>query len=50
MDKKPIHSDYSALSEETETNHKAPKFKVDDRVRIMKHKNTFSKGSARNIF
>ena len=27
-----------------ETNHKAPKFTVNDRVRITKYKNIFSKG------
>ena len=33
----------SALTEETETNPKASKFKVGDGVRIAKHKNIFSK-------
>ena len=36
--KKPINADYSALSENIESNPKAPKFKVNDRVRITKHK------------
>ena len=31
-----IHVDYSPLSGETDANHKDPKFKVDDRVRITK--------------
>ena len=35
---------YSALTEETETNSTAPKFKVGCRVRITKYKNLFSKG------
>ena len=42
--KRPINADYSALTEKIETNHKAPKFKVNDRVRITKYKNIFSKG------
>lgn len=48
MDKKPIHSDYSALSEETETNSKASKFKVGGRVRITKYRNIFIKGYTKN--
>ena len=43
---KPIHADYSALPEEFESSHKAPKFKVGDIVRITKHKSIFSKGYA----
>ena len=35
--------DFSALTEQIESNHKAPKFKFDDRVRITKCKNIFSK-------
>ena len=38
-----IDADYSALKEKTETNPKAPKFKVNDRVRITEYKNVFSK-------
>ena len=34
INKKPINTDYSALTEKVETNPKAPKFKVNDRVRI----------------
>ena len=48
INKKPINADFSALTEKFETNHKAPKFKVNDRVRITKHKNIFSKGYAEN--
>ena len=44
INKKPINTDYSALSEKTETNLKAPKFKVNDRVRITKYKNILRKG------
>ena len=43
MNKKPINLDYSTLTEKNETNSKAPKFKVNDRVRITKYKNIFSK-------
>ena len=43
LNKKPINVDYSALTEKIETNSKAPKFKVNDRVRIIKYKNIFSK-------
>ena len=43
INKKPINADDSALTEKIETNHKASKFKVNDRVRIMQYKNIFSK-------
>ena len=36
INKKPINADYSALTEKIENNLKAPKFKVNDRVRITK--------------
>ena len=39
INKKPVNVEYSALTEKIETNHKAPKFKVNDKVRITKHKN-----------
>ena len=45
----PIHGDYSALTGEIETNHKAPKFKIGDRVRTMKHKSKHQKLVKRNI-
>ena len=44
INKKPIYADYSALTENIETNSKASKFKVNDRFRISKYKNTFCKG------
>ena len=44
INKKPINADYSALTEEFETNPKGPEFKVNDKVRITKYKDTFSKG------
>ena len=43
--KKLINANYAALTEKIETNPKAPKFKVNDSVRITKYKNIFSKGS-----
>ena len=48
INKNPINADYSALTEKLETNPKAPKFKVNDRVRITKYKNNFSKGYTEN--
>ena len=47
INKKSINADYSVLSEKIETNIKAPKFKVNDRVRITKYKNQWMK---RRIF
>ena len=44
INQKPVNADYSALTEKIETNRKAPKFKINDRVRITKYKNIFSKG------
>ena len=46
--KKPIHADYSALTERNVTNPKAPKFIVIGGVRITKNKNFFSKGYTEN--
>ena len=46
--KNPITSDYFALTENIETNLKAPKFKVNGRARITKYKNVFSKGYTEN--
>ena len=43
ISKKPFDADYSPLTEKIETNHKAPKFKVNDKVRITKYKNIFVK-------
>ena len=36
INKNPINAAYSALTEKIETNPKAPKFRVNDRVRIIK--------------
>ena len=44
----PINADYSALNEIIETNSKAPKLKVNDRVRITKYKNICRKGYTEN--
>ena len=48
INKKPVNVDYSALTEKIETNSKAPRFKVNDRDRITKYKNNFSKGYTKN--
>ena len=45
---KPINADYSPSTENIESNPKSPKFKVNDRVRITKYKNIFSKGYTEN--
>ena len=46
--KKPIDADYSDQTEKIESNLNAPKFKVNDRVRITKYRNIFSKGYTEN--
>ena len=43
INKKPINANYSALTQNIEMNSRAPKFKVNDTVRITKYKNIFSK-------
>ena len=48
INKKPINADYSALTEKIERNLKTLKFKANDRVRITKYKNIFSKGYTEN--
>ena len=48
INKKPINADYSALAGKIEANSKAPRFKVNDRGRITKYKNIFSKGYTEN--
>ena len=48
INKKPNNANYSALTEKNETNSKANKFKVNNRVRIIKYKNIFSKGYCEN--
>ena len=48
INRKPINADYSALTEKINTNSKAPKFKVNARVRNTKHKNIFGKDYSEN--
>ena len=43
INEKILNADYSALTEKIEANPKVPKFKVNDRIRITKYKNIFSK-------
>ena len=43
-----MNDDYSALTENIEIISKGPKFKVNDKVRITKYKNIFSKGYTEN--
>ena len=42
--KNPVDADHFTLTKEFETNPKATKFKVDDRVRITKYKSIFREG------
>ena len=46
--KEPVNADYSVLTDEIESSHNVPKFKVGDRVRITKYKNIFSKSYSKN--
>ena len=52
--KRPIDADYPILTQEIESSHKTPKFKIGDRVRIAKYRNFFrkvyTKNWAREIF
>ena len=48
VNKEPTNADYSALTEKIERNPKAPNFKVHDRVRNTKQKNTFTRGYTEN--
>ena len=43
ISKKSINANYSALTEKNETNSKAPKFNVNDRVRITMYKKAILK-------
>ena len=45
FNKKRVDADYSALIKEIKINPKSPKFKVGDRVSIIKYKKIFSKVS-----
>ena len=46
--RKPINVDYSTFTEKIETNPKALKFKVNDRVKFTKCKNILSKDYTKN--
>ena len=48
INKKHINADYSAVTKKNETNHKV-KVKVNDRIRIIKYKNIFSKSCTKNL-
>ena len=43
-----INTDYSALTENTESNPKDPKFKLNSGVRTIRYKNNFIKGYNEN--
>ena len=47
INKKP-NADYFASTEKIETNHKAPKLKVNNRVKITKYRNIFSRSYTEN--
>ena len=44
----PVDADYSALTEEIDSSHKALKFKVGDEVRITKYQNVFNNCYTKN--
>ena len=48
VNKKPINADYSVWTEKIETNSQAPKFKVNDGVKITMYKNILTKGYTEN--
>ena len=48
FDEIPVDANYSALTEKIISTHKAPKFRVGDRVRISKYKNIFRKAYIEN--
>ena len=48
INKKCVNADYSALTEKIEMKLKVPKFKTNDRVKITKYKNIFSKRCTEN--
>ena len=45
---KPIDANFPNLTKEIESSYKTPKFRVGDRVKIIKYRNIFSKGYTRN--
>ena len=48
VNEKPNNADYSTLTENIDSNPKAHKFKINDKVKISKYKNIFSKGYTEN--
>ena len=48
LTKEPIDGDYCTFTEDIGTNPKSTKFRIGDKVRITKYKNTFSKGYTKN--
>ena len=48
INKKAINADYSLSTENIDSNGKDPKIKVNDRVRITKYNDIFSKGYTEN--
>ena len=48
INKKLIDACYSAVTEEIELSHRAPRFKVGDRVKITKYENIYSKSYTNN--
>ena len=48
MNPEPANVDYSVLTENINTNPKPPEFKVNNRVRILKYEDIFSKGYTEN--
>ena len=50
FNKNPINASCPTLIEKTETNVKAPKFEVNDSVRITKYQNIFSKDYTKNLW
>ena len=48
IDEKAVNADHYALNENIELSHKAPKYKVGNRVTINEYKTIFSKGNTEN--
>ena len=47
--RKPVYADYSDLTGETESGHKAPKFKVGEIVNVTNYKHIVSRGCNKNL-
>ena len=50
VNKNPMNANYSAWTEKVETNRKAPKFKVNDRIVITKYSKDYAENCSRQIF